>query len=413
MDLLRFLTAGNVDDGKSTLIGRLLFDSESVSTDILQAVEKASKGKNNGAEIDLSLLTDGLRAEREQGITIDVAYKYFTTEKRKFIIADTPGHVQYTRNMVTGASNSNLAIILIDARNGITEQTRRHSIISSLFGIQHLAVCVNKIDLMNYSEKVFNEIVSAYKEFAKKLNVKDITYIPVSAKFGDNVVSRSEKMNWYKGKTLLEHLETVEVGSDINFSSARFPVQYVIRPQEDKFHDYRGYAGKIVSGIFKKGDEVEIFPQGISSRIKEIEISGKNVIQAFAPQPVVMHLEDDIDISRGDMIAKKDNSIASTQDIEATVCWMSERPLNVGAKLLVRHHGKAVKAAVRDVLYKIDIASSENIEGEKTVKLNEIARIQLRTASPIAIDPFQTNRANSCFILVDENTNDTVGGCVV
>ncbi|MFI5164650.1 MAG: sulfate adenylyltransferase subunit 1 [Bacteroidia bacterium] len=413
MDLLRFLTAGNVDDGKSTLIGRLLFDSESVSTDILQAIEKASKGAKNGMDIDLSLLTDGLRAEREQGITIDVAYKYFTTDKRKFIIADTPGHVQYTRNMVTGASNSNLAIILIDARNGITEQTCRHSGISSMFGIQHLVVCVNKIDLMNYSEKVFDDIVAAYKAFAKKLNVKDIVYIPVSAKNGDNVVIRSEKMPWYTGKTLLEHLETVEVDNDNNFTYARFPVQYIIRPQEDKLHDYRGYAGKVVSGIFKKGDAVEIYPAGLSSRIKEIEIAEKEIQETFAPQSVVIHLEDDIDISRGDLIAKKDNSISVTQDVEATVCWMNERPLNVGAKLLLRHHGKSVKAAVRDVLYKINVNSLDNIEGEKTVALNEIARIQLRTASPIAIDTFKNNRANGCFILVDENTNDTVGGCVV
>jgi len=412
MDLLRFLTAGNVDDGKSTLIGRLLFDSDSVSTDILQAIEKASKGKNGG-DIDLSLLTDGLRAEREQGITIDVAYKYFTTEKRKFIIADTPGHVQYTRNMVTGASNSNLAIILIDARNGITEQTCRHSIIASLFGIQHLAVCVNKIDLMDYSQKVFDDIVVKYKEFAKKLSVKDITYIPVSAKLGDNVVAKSEKMSWYIGKTLLQHLENVEVASDINFSSARFPVQYVIRPQEDKLHDYRGYAGKVVSGVFKKGDAVEVYPAGLSSRIKEIEIAEKKVQEAFAPQSVVIHLEDDIDISRGDVIAVKDDSISVTQDVEATVCWMSERPLNVGAKFLVRHHGKTVKASVRDVLYKLDVTSLDKMEGDKSIKLNEIARIQLRTASPIAIDNFISNHANGSFILVDENTNETVGGCVV
>ncbi len=441
MDLLRFLTAGNVDDGKSTLIGRLLFDSDSISADILQAIEKASKGKSHygedpssggkGMDIDLSLLTDGLRAEREQGITIDVAYKYFTTEKRKFIIADTPGHVQYTRNMVTGASNSNLAIILIDARNGITEQTCRHSIISSMFGIQHLAVCVNKIDLMDYSEKTFNEIVAAYKEFAKKLNVKDIVYIPVSAKLGDNVVIRSEKMSWYKGKTLLEHLETVEVDTDNNFTYARFPVQYIIRPrvsgpsgQEDKLHDYRGYAGKIVSGVFKKGDTVEIYPAGSSSKIKEIEIAGNGLEQAFAPQSVIIHLEDDIDISRGDVISKKsrssedpssggDDSISVTQDIEATVCWMHERALNVGAKFLIRHHGKTVKASVRDVLYKINVTSLDKMEGEKQVSLNEIARIQLRAASPIAIDTFKNNRANGCFILVDENTNDTVGGCVV
>ncbi|HEY4800003.1 MAG TPA: GTP-binding protein [Bacteroidia bacterium] len=412
MDLLRFLTAGNVDDGKSTLIGRLLYDSESVSTDILQAIEKVSKGKNQ-TEIDLSLLTDGLRAEREQGITIDVAYKYFTTAKRKFIIADTPGHVQYTRNMVTGASNSNLAIILIDARNGITEQTCRHSIISSLFGIQHLAVCVNKIDLMEYSREVFENIVAQYKAFSKKLIIKDITFIPVSAKFGDNVVERSVKMPWYTGKTLLEHLETVEVDSDINFSSARFPVQYVIRPQQDALHDYRGYAGRIVSGIFKKGDAVEVLPAGISSLIKEIEVSEKQIDEAFAPQSVIIHLEDDIDISRGDLIAKKDDSLSVTQDLEATVCWMNERPLNAGAKLLIRHHGKTVKASVRDVLYKLDVTSLNHIEGEKSVRLNEIARIQLRTASPIAIDSFLNNHSNGSFILVDENTNDTVGGCVV
>jgi sulfate adenylyltransferase subunit 1 len=412
MDLLRFLTAGNVDDGKSTLIGRLLFDSDSVSADILQAVEKASKGKK-GMDIDLSLLTDGLRAEREQGITIDVAYKYFTTAKRKFIIADTPGHVQYTRNMVTGASNSNLAIILIDARNGITEPTCRHSIISSMFGIQHLAVCVNKIDLMEYSEKTFNDIVATYKEFAKKLNVKEIVYIPVSAKLGDNVVNRSEKMPWYKGHTLLQHLETVEVDTDNNFDNARFPVQYVIRPQEDALHDYRGYAGKIVSGIFKKGDTVQILPAGIPTKIKEIEIAQNNVEEAFAPQSVIIHLEDDVDISRGDIIAKKDESISITQDVEATICWMHERSLNVGGKFLIRHHGKTVKASVRDVLYKLNVNSQEKIEGEKEVSLNQIARIQLRAASPIAIDTFKNNRANGCFLLVDENTNDTVAGCVI
>jgi len=412
MDLLRFLTAGNVDDGKSTLIGRLLFDSDSVSADILQAVEKASKGKK-GTDIDLSLLTDGLRAEREQGITIDVAYKYFTTEKRKFIIADTPGHVQYTRNMVTGASNSNLAIILIDARNGITEQTCRHSIISSMFGIQHLAVCVNKIDLAEYSEQTFNEIVAAYKEFAKKLDVKEIVYIPVSAKLGDNVVIPSEKMPWYKGKTLLQHLETVEVDGDNNFTHARFPVQYVIRPQEDSFHDYRGYAGKVVSGVFKRGDTVQILPAGTSAKIKEIEIAQNNIEEAFAPQSVIIHLEEDVDISRGDIIAKKDDSVSVTQDLEATVCWMHDRSLKMGAKFLIRHHGKTVKAAVRDVLYKINVNSQEKIEGEKEVSLNQIARIQFRTASPVAVDTFKTNRANGCFLLLDENTNDTVAGCVV
>lgn len=413
MDLLRFLTAGNVDDGKSTLIGRLLYDSKAVSTDILQAIEKASKGKNNGTEIDLSLLTDGLRAEREQGITIDVAYKYFTTQKRKFIIADTPGHIQYTRNMVTGASNSDLAIILIDARNGITDQTRRHSIISSLFGIQHLTVCVNKIDMVNYSEKVFHDIVSAYEKFSEKLSVKEINYIPISAKFGDNVVKPSDKMPWYREKTLLEHLETVEISNDINFSCARFPVQYIIRPQEDNYHDYRGYAGKIVSGIFRKGEQVIILPQQLTSTIKEIEIAGKQVEEAFAPQSVVVHLVDDIDISRGDMITKKDSEIKVTQDIEATICWMNERPLIQGAKLLARHHGKLVKAAVREILYKLDISSFTPVPNDKTINLNDIGRIQLRLASPVAIDNFISNRANGVFVLIDENTNETVGGCIV
>ncbi|HET7818710.1 MAG TPA: GTP-binding protein [Bacteroidia bacterium] len=412
MDILRFLTAGNVDDGKSTLIGRLLFDSKSVSTDILQAIEKVSKGKNQ-KDIDLSLLTDGLRAEREQGITIDVAYKYFNTEKRKFIIADTPGHVQYTRNMVTGASNSNLAIILIDARNGITEQTSRHSIIASLFGIQHLTICVNKIDLLNYSQQVFNSIINDYKTFAKKLNVKEITFIPVSAKYGDNIVIRSEKMPWYTGKTLLEHLETVEVNNDINFHSARFPVQYIIRPQVDALHDYRGYAGKVASGIFKTGDSIDILPAGTSSKIKSIEIGGKNVPQAFAQQSITLHLEDDIDISRGDIITKKDNSISVTQDVEATVCWMNERSLTIGSKLLLRHHGKTVKTLVKDVLYKLDVSTYDKKEEDKTINLNEIARIKLRTASPIAIDNFSFNRTNGSFILIDENTNETVGGCVV
>jgi sulfate adenylyltransferase subunit 1 len=412
MDILRFLTAGNVDDGKSTLIGRLLYDSESVSTDILQAIEKVSKGKNQ-TDIDLSLLTDGLRAEREQGITIDVAYKYFSTPKRKFIIADTPGHVQYTRNMVTGASNSNLAIILIDARNGITEQTARHSIISSMFGIQHLTVCINKIDLLGYSQEVFNAIVAQYQEFAQQLNVKEITYLPVSAKYGDNVVTRSIKMPWYTGKTVLEHLESVELISDTNFSSARFPVQYVIRPQEDALHDYRGYAGRIVSGVFKEGDVVEVLPAGLSTKVKAIETGNKNNHEAFAPQSVILHLQDDIDVSRGDMIVKKDAHLSVTQDIEATVCWMSERPLTIGAKLLLRHHGKTVKASVRDVLYKLDVNTFTQKEEDKTIRLNEIAKIQLRTASPIAIDRFTYNRTNGSFILIDETTFETVGGCVV
>jgi len=412
MDLLRFLTAGSVDDGKSTLIGRLLFDSESVSTDILQAIEKASKGKH-ATEIDLSLLTDGLRAEREQGITIDVAYKYFITEKRKFIIADTPGHVQYTRNMVTGASNSNLAIILIDARNGITEQTCRHSIIASLFGIQHLVVCVNKIDLMNYSEKVFNDIVANYRDFSKTLFVNDITFIPVSAKFGDNVVTKSEKMPWYIGKPLLLHLETVELASDFNFSLARFPVQYVIRPRQDALHDYRGYAGKVVSGVFKKGDEVKVFPAGLTSRIKEIEIEEKEISEAFAPQSVVIHLEEDIDISRGDVIAKKDDSLLVTQDVEATVCWMSERPVQPGARLAIKHTSRWARAVLDEIVAVVDMDSLDERPSTGELVLNDIARVRLRLSEPLLVDPYGESRITGAFILTDEATNDTVAAGMV
>ena len=411
-ELLRFTTAGSVDDGKSTLIGRLLHDCKAVYEDQLASV-KRSPVNRSGKEIDFSLLTDGLRAEREQGITIDVAYRYFSTARRKFIIADTPGHEQYTRNMATGASTADLAIILLDATKGVLAQTRRHAYIASLLGIPHLVAAINKMDLVAYDEQVFARLRDDFLTLAGGLGATSVECIPISALEGDNVVERGANTPWYSGPTLLEHLETVPLRLDTPSEAVRFPVQYVIRPQQDALHDYRGYAGRIVSGIFKKGDAVEVLPAGISSLIKEIEVSEKQIDEAFAPQSVIIHLEDDIDISRGDLIAKKDDSLSVTQDLEATVCWMNERPLNAGAKLLIRHHGKTVKASVRDVLYKLDVTSLNHIEGEKSVKLNEIARIQLRTASPIAIDSFLNNHSNGSFILVDENTNDTVGGCVV
>src|SRR6476661_7313917 len=325
MDILRFITAGSVDDGKSTLIGRLLYDSKSIMIDQLDAIERQSKNKEDG-EIDLALLTDGLRAEREQGITIDVAYKYFSTPKRKFIIADAPGHIQYTRNMVTGASNANLAIILIDARNGVVEQTRRHSIIASLLNIPHVIIAINKMDLVDYSQDVYNNIVIDYTEVAKSLGLKDVKYIPISALNGDNIVEKSEKLPWYEGESLLHHLENVEVAKDVNHTDARFPVQYVIRPQLDELHDYRGYAGKIISGVYRKGDKVTIQPSGLETTLKAIEIDGgKEVDEAYAPQSVVMHLEDDLDVSRGDMIVLNNNQPLVEQEFEVLLCWMGNK----------------------------------------------------------------------------------------
>src|SRR3954469_716501 len=326
MDILRFITAGSVDDGKSTLIGRLLYDSKSILIDQLEAIERQSKNRDDG-EIDLALLTDGLRAEREQGITIDVAYKYFSTPKRKFIIADAPGHIQYTRNMVTGASNSELAIILVDARNGVAEQTRRHSIIASLLNIPHIVVAINKMDLVDYSQDVYNNIVIDYTEVANSLGLKDVKFIPISALLGDNIVEKSEKFPWYEGESLLHHLENVEVAKDVNYTDARFPVQYVIRPQVDELHDYRGYAGKIISGVYHKGDQVTVQPSGIDTTIKAIEIAGNEVDEAYAPQSVVLHLADDVDISRGDMIVKKDNQPKVEQELEVLLCWMGNKPV--------------------------------------------------------------------------------------
>ena len=412
MDLLRFITAGSVDDGKSTLIGRLLYDSKSIMIDHLEALEKQSKNKEDG-EIDLALLTDGLRAEREQGITIDVAYKYFATPKRKFIIADAPGHIQYTRNMVTGASNADLAIILIDARHGVVEQTRRHSIIASLLNIPHVVVAINKMDLVNYSEDVYNNIVIDYAAVAQKLGLKDVQYIPISALNGDNIVDRTAALNWYEGPSLLGILETVELAEDINLVKARFPVQYVIRPQTEELHDYRGYAGKINSGIYRVGDAVTVLPAGTSSKIKSIERNGKEVTEAFAPQSVVLHLEDDIDISRGDLIVQNTHQPAVTNEVEALLCWMDHKALVPGNKYLLQLNSKLVRSVVKEVTYKLDVNSLEQIASPDTVALNDIVKVTIKTASPIAYDAYQDLRTNGGAILIDETSHVTVGACMI
>ncbi|MGZ3867210.1 MAG: sulfate adenylyltransferase subunit 1 [Bacteroidia bacterium] len=411
MDILRFITAGSVDDGKSTLIGRLLYDSKAVSLDILEAIEKQTKNTDNG-KIDLSLLTDGLRAEREQGITIDVAYKYFTTSKRKYIIADAPGHIQYTRNMVTGASNANLAIVLIDARHGVVEQTRRHTYITSLLGIPHLVIAINKIDLVNYSEDKFKEIVNDFKKATASLNLKDVTFIPVSAAYGDNVTSNSDKMPWYKGKNLLQHLEEIEISNDANLELSRFQVQYVIRPQDDKYHDYRGYAGRILSGVFKKGDKITVLPSGIESEISLIELNNKETSEAFAMQSVVIHLKDNIDISRGDSIVLSSKLPKVDQEVQANICWMDTKQLQQGAKLLLQHNSNRVKAVVKEVSEKVnlDTLQFENADGHAS--LNEIVRVSIKTATALAFDAYALNRNNGGFILIDENTNSTVAAGV-
>jgi len=411
MDILRFITAGSVDDGKSTLIGRLLYDSKNILIDQLEAVERASKFKNDG-ELDLALLTDGLRAEREQGITIDVAYKYFSTPKRKFIIADAPGHVQYTRNMITGASNAALIIILIDARNGIIEQTRRHSIIASLLNIPNVVVAINKLDLVNYSEEIFINIKEEYSKIAEQLSLNNVVYIPISALDGDNIVDRSEKLDWYQGKTLLDHLETVELENTINLEKARFPVQYVIRPQSEDYHDYRGYAGKITSGIYKVGDEVTILPSGTESKISAIEIDQKNVEEAFAPQSVILHLETDVDISRGDLIVKSDDLPKLEQELEVLVCWMGEKPLKVGSKYLIQNNTTQTKAVIKDIEYKLDVNTLEKHEVEQ-VSLNEIVKLKLKTAKPFAFDAYTDLASNGGIIFIDETSFVTVGAGLI
>ena len=407
MDILRFITAGSVDDGKSTLIGRLLYDSKSILADHLEAIEKSTKNKENG-EIDLALLTDGLRAEREQGITIDVAYRYFSTDKRKFIIADAPGHVQYTRNMITGASNVELAIVLIDARHGVVEQTRRHSIISSLLGIPQVVVAINKIDLVNYSEDVYNNIVIEYSKLAQQLGIENITYIPLSALKGDNIVERSLQTPWYEGKPLLEFLEEVEIKDAINLTDARFQVQFVIRPQTEALHDYRGYAGKITSGIYKKGDKVKILPAGIETTIDKIEIAGKEVAEAFAPQSVTLLLTDDIDISRGDSIVPVTENISPSNEADVLFCWLDDKPLQVGNKYLLQHNNRSVRTVIKNLAYKIDVNTLDHIEEVQQVKLNEIVRASIKTAAPIVFDSYKSIRSNGAAILIDETSNTTV-----
>ncbi len=412
MDILRFITAGSVDDGKSTLIGRLLYDSKSILTDQLEQLEKQTKNKTAG-NIDLALLTDGLRAEREQGITIDVAYRYFATAKRKFIIADAPGHVQYTRNMITGASNASLIVILIDARLGVAEQTRRHSIIASLLRIPHVVVAINKMDLVDYAEDVYNNIVIDYAQVAESLGLKQVTYIPISALQGDNIVEPSEKFKWYEGPTLLHLLETVPLEQDTNLTDARFPVQYVIRPQSEDLHDYRGYAGKIISGIYRKGDTVTVLPSGLTSRIQAVEVGGKEVEEGFPPQSVVLRLEDDIDISRGDVIVRADNVPKISSELDLLLCWMDSKPLTVGSRYYLQHNSRLVKAIVKDITYKLDVNTLEQQPEPGSAGLNDIVKVKIKTASPLPFDGYARLAVNGGAILIDETSNVTVGACML
>jgi len=408
MELLRFTTAGSVDDGKSTLIGRLLFDSKSIFEDQLEAVKKASIQKGNDY-INLALLTDGLRSEREQGITIDVAYRYFATPKRKFIIADTPGHVQYTRNMVTGASTANAALILIDARNGVTEQTHRHTYIASLLQIPHIIVCINKMDLVDYDQKTYEEIRDKFAQFAQTIDVKDFLFVPISALKGDNVVDASANMPWYDNGTLMEILETLHIENDYNFADARYPVQYVIRPLTDEHHDYRGYAGRVAGGVFNKGDEIVVLPSGLKSKISSIDTFTGQIDKAFPPMSVSLSLTDDIDICRGDMIAKPDNMPEVSQDIEATICWMNQKPLNTSRKYVLMHTSNEVKCMVKKIICKVNVNTLEEIIDDKEVGLNTIAKVKIRTTKPLIFDAYKRNRVTGSFILIDEATNETIG----
>lgn len=412
MELLRFTTAGSVDDGKSTLIGRLLFDSKSIFEDQLDQVRQTSE-RRGATEVDLALLTDGLKDEREQGITIDVAYRYFATPKRKFIIADTPGHIQYTRNMVTGASTANVALILIDARKGVIEQTCRHSIIASLLQIPHIIVCVNKMDLVDYDESRFEEIKKSYEDFASKLDVKDVRFIPISALKGDNVVNRSKHMSWYEGSTLLYTLENIHIGSDHNHIDCRFPVQTVIRPQTEAYHDYRGYAGRIAGGVFKPGDEVVVLPSGFSSKIKSIDTFDGAVDEAFAPMSVTITLEDDIDISRGDMIVRSNNQPEPKQDIDVMLCWLNQKGPQPRAKYTIRHTTAEAKAMIKEIRYKLDINTLHRNEEDTNVYANDICRVQLRTTRPLLVDSYKKNRNTGSIILVDEGTNETVAAGMI
>ena len=410
--LLRFTTAGSVDDGKSTLIGRLLYDSKAIFEDQLEAVENTSKRKGHEG-VDLALFTDGLRDEREQGITIDVAYRYFTTPKRKFIIADTPGHIQYTRNMVTGASTANAALILIDARHGVIEQTKRHSFIASLLQIPHLIVCVNKMDLVEHSEEVYTNIIAQFEEFSSKLLVKDIRFIPISALNGDNVVNRSENMSWYQGAPLLSVLENLHISSDLNKIDARFPVQTVLRPQREGFIDYRGYAGRLASGILRPGDDITVMPSGFTSKIKSIDTFDGPVEEAFAPMSVNVTLEDDMDISRGDMIVKTNNKPEPKQEFDAMICWLNNGSARPRAKYTLMHTSNEPKAMIKNVLYKIDINTYNRDEEDKDLKMNDIGRVTIRTTRPIMLDEYRDNRVTGSFVLIDDATHETVAAGMI
>ena len=412
MELLRFATAGSVDDGKSTLIGRLLYDSKSILEDQLEHVEATSLERGDGY-VNLALLTDGLRAEREQGITIDVAHRYFATPKRRFVIADTPGHIQYTRNMVTGASTADVAVILIDARNGVVEQTRRHAYIASLVGVHHLVACVNKMDLVDFDEGVFDSVAADFRAHAALLDIPDITLIPVSALNGDNIVDRSEAMPWYDGPALLDHLETVEVANDRNLEDVRFPIQYVIRPMSDDHHDYRGYAGQVASGVLRPGDDVLVLPAGHRSRVKTLDTFDGELDEAFPPQSVTVLLEDDFDISRGDMLVGAGEHPRTSREIEATVCWMADQPLVARSRYAVHHTTREVRGIVEEVVHKIDVHTLEPDTGANTLELNDIGSVKLRLSAPLVVDDYRRNRETGCFIMIDEATNATVGAAMI
>ncbi|MEV0132051.1 sulfate adenylyltransferase subunit CysN [Dactylosporangium sp. NPDC050688] len=413
MDLLRFATAGSVDDGKSTLIGRLLYDSKAIFTDQLEAVEATSRSRGD-EYTNLALLTDGLRAEREQGITIDVAYRYFATPRRKFIIADTPGHIQYTRNMVTGASTADLALILVDARKGLVEQSRRHAFLCSLLRVPHLVLCVNKMDLVDYSQEVFERIADEFTSFAAKLEAPDLTVIPISALHGDNLVTRSENMPWYEGPSLLHHLEHVHIASDRNLVDVRFPVQYVIRPQSTTVADYRGYAGQVASGVLKPGDEVMVLPSGFTTKITHIETADGPLQEAYPPMSVTIRLADEIDIARGDLICRPHNAPAVAQDIEAMICWMDEtRPLTVGGKYSIKHTTRSARTVIRGLQYRLDVNTLHRDESATSLALNEIGRVKLRTTVPLLADEYRRNRTTGGFIIIDEATNRTVGAGMI
>lgn len=412
MELLRFTTAGSVDDGKSTLIGRLLYDSKAIFEDQMELLEETSKQRGEEG-VNLALLTDGLRSEREQGITIDVAYRYFATPKRKFIIADTPGHIQYTRNMVTGASTANLALLLVDARHGVIEQTKRHAFIASLLQIPHIAVCVNKMDLVDYSQEAYKKIKADFEDFASKLEIKDVRFIPISALNGDNVVDRSVNMDWYDGSTLMHLLENIHIGSDHNHVDCRFPVQYVVRPQSAEFPDYRGYAGRIEGGVFKPGDEVIVLPSGFTSKIKSIDTFDGEVEEAFSPMSVCMTLTNDIDISRGDMLVRKNNKPTVEQNIDLMICWMHEKKMMIGGKYTIRHTSQTARCVIKEVNYKMDINTLHRLEDDKEISMNDIGRITIRTTKPLFFDSYRRNRNTGSIILVDEATNETVAAGMI